>query len=74
MKYLIGRPKRPTMKSFLIRKIARPARLREWASSLRVHGVLYNHFDRPRLIDYVGAVVRVMLVRLDATACIFGTG
>src|SRR6266446_6228906 len=73
MKYLIGRPKRPTMKSVLIRKIARPARLREWASSLRVHGLLYNDFDRQRMIDYVGAVVRVMLVRLDATACIFGT-
>src|ERR1700730_15055896 len=74
MKYLTGRPKRPTSKSVLIRKIACPGRLREWASSLRVHGVLYNDFDRQRMIDYVGAVVRVMLVRLDATACIFGTG
>jgi hypothetical protein len=44
------------------------------ASSLRVHGVHYNHFDRQRMIDYVGAVVRVMLVRLDATVGIFGTG
>src|SRR5712671_7341092 len=61
------------MKSVLVRKIARPARLREWASSLRVRGILYNDFDRQRMIDYVGAVVRVMLVRLDATACIFGT-
>src|SRR3984893_18881687 len=74
MKYLTGRPKRPTSKSVLIRKIACPGRLREWASSLRVHGVLYNDFDRQRMIDYVVAVVRVMLVRLDAPACIFGTG
>ena len=72
--YLIGRPRHLTMKPVLIRQVARPARLREWASSLWVHGVLYNDVDRQRMIDYVGAVVRVMLVRLDATACIFGTG
>src|ERR1700731_508292 len=74
MNYLIGRPKRPTMKSVLIREVARLSRLRERASSFRARWVLYQHLYRQRMIDYVGAVVRVMLVRLDATACIFGTG
>src|SRR6266404_3470878 len=73
MNYLIGRPKRPTMKSVLIREVARPARLLKRASSLRVHVVLYNDFDRQRMIDYVGAVVRVMLVRLNGPVGIFGT-
>lgn len=72
--YLIGRPKRPTMKSVLIRQVAGLSRLRERASSFGAPGVLNEHFDRQRMIDDIGAVVRVMLVRLDVTARIFGTG
>src|SRR6266853_5260328 len=73
MKYLIGRPKRPTMKSVLIRYAARLFRLRERASSFRSHGVLYQHVDREKMGDHVTAVVPVMLVRLNGPVGIFGT-
>jgi hypothetical protein len=62
---LSGRPKRPAMKSVFIRQVARLGRLRKRASSLRVHGLLYQHVDRQKMGDHVSAVVPVMLVWLN---------
>src|SRR5690349_4511026 len=71
---LIGGPKRPMIKSVSIREVARLSRFRERASSFRVHGVTYNHFDRQKMADHVSAVVPVMLVWLNGPVGIFGTG
>src|SRR6266850_989565 len=67
MKYLIDRPKRPTMNAHL-------SRLRERTSAFRAHGVLYNDFDREQVGNHVAAVVPVMLVGLEGPIGIFGTG
>src|SRR6266851_10191181 len=44
------------------------------SSRRSTRGAVNKDLDWQRVVDHVGAVVRVMLVRLDATVRIFGPG
>jgi hypothetical protein len=58
----------------LIKAVARLSRLQGRASPFRAHEVLYHHLDRQKMGDHVAAVVPVVLVWLNGSVGILGTG